>query len=61
MAVASPGRGVVERTLAWLYQFPRLNMRYERRVCPRGISDARIVTHLLELPEADSLLLNALL
>ena len=26
-------RWVVERTLAWLHQFRRLNMRYERRAC----------------------------
>jgi transposase len=26
-------RGVVERTLAWLHRFRRLNMRYERRAC----------------------------
>jgi len=26
-------RWVVERTLAWLHRFRRLNMRYERRAC----------------------------
>ena len=26
-------RGVVERTIAWLHRFRRLNLRYERRPC----------------------------
>jgi transposase len=48
-------RWVVERTFAWLNQFRRLRLRYEKRArhAP-GISDSRVHSDLLEVPTSST-------
>ena len=38
-------RWIVERTLAWLHQFRRLAVRYERRSDPPGVPQPRVRAH----------------
>jgi transposase len=52
-------RWPVERSLAWLHQFRRLLVRFERRRHPRGIPDARLLPHLLQ--EAPGIILKSAL
>src|SRR5438552_18585338 len=47
-----------ERNGVWIGQHV---LAPPRPLCPRGISDARVLTHLLELPETGNLLLKCAL
>jgi len=52
-------RWVVERTLAWLHRFRRLNHRYERRPCVHEAFLTPSLRHgVLELPEVGQLILQ---
>ena len=45
-------RWVVERTFAWMNQFRRLRLRYEKRAdMQQGVSIARVRSDLLEFPK----------